>query len=203
VNIDIDKEFVFGCVSVYQDSESTVDSFQVKISMQVQTESAKEYNTAYERIRFWFHNIMQDCVLISVDDPRLEIWKATQLRCLCLPLSPGEHALAMMLMAKLTAITEGTMSIERVSVACAENDHVWYHCTGDEYLHWFDDAGWWTDTRPVYATETRPATSKNKVIALSRTSDWKAHDLDWAGPADATGSVSLITDLNRNEDKSI
>lgn len=156
------------------------------------TDNNKEYNCAYERVKFWMHNIMHHAVLVQHDDTKIRAWRDTGLRCMDFPIAPVDQALALMLMSKLNAITEGRLEIRQVAVSSAADDFITYTCDSQDVLHWFDSPGWWKDPGPTFSTALKRTTSNQKIISIYREQDWSAHDLAWCGNHDSAGSVTLL-----------
>lgn len=200
MNVEVEKIFSFG--AVFDDPNNTpwINTYEVRLHMTVATEHVAEYNMAYERLKHWFEQVMQDCVLVSSTSQRSTAWKDTGLRLLDFPVVPVDQVIGLMLMRKLTAITEGRIMITRVSITSPADDFVTYHCDLGDDLHWFEDSGWWSDPRPVHSSSHNRSRNNGKVISISRSQDWKDHDLDWpaAGDVGGNGNVSLLPGTDRD-----
>lgn len=192
MNVDLEKTFSFSCLLLNSDEKPWINSYDVRIQMNPNTTDRSEYNVAYSRLKYWIDQIMQDSVLCELHDPRMPALTSAGLRCLDFPVDPVDQVVGMMLMSKLTAICENKFHIQQLAINSLADDFVWYMCDKQDDLHWFESPGWWNDTRPVYNTARKNPKNSGKVIAMSRTSDWKDHDLDWITTVMTTGNVSVL-----------
>lgn len=199
MNIELQKTFVFPSILVGSELGPWVNSYEVRIDMRVITDRGSEYNIAYERMKFWFQDIMHSAVLIHQDDPKLQTWRDTGLACLDFPEKPLDQIMSLMLMSKLTAMVEGRLEISRIGVASAADDHVVYFCDHTDDLHWFAQPGWWQDPGPAHTTDARRGRRSGKVISISPVQDWKQHDLDWPLDTDSAGNVATITSFIKDD----
>lgn len=198
MNVELEKNFSFPSVLVMADADPWINHYDVQIRMRVTTAVSSEYDTAYRRMKFWFHDIMHSAVLIHRDDTKLRSWRDTGMTCLDFPENPMDQVLGLMLMSKLTAIVENRLEILQVGVSSPADDWVTYFCDATDDLHWFEQPGWWKDPGPMCSTPDNAHRRSGKVISLTRTQDWKQHDLDWARAEDATGNVAVIENFDRD-----
>lgn len=199
MNIELEKTFSFPGILVGNELGPWINRYDVRIDMRVTTDQGREYNIAYERMKFWFQDIMHSAVLIHREDPKLHTWRDTGLACLDFPEKPLDQVLAFMLMSKLTAIVEGRLMILRIGVSSAADDDVMYFCDQEDELHWFEQPGWWQDPGPIYTTDARRGRRSGKVISISPAQDWKQHDLDWPTDIDSVGNVATITSFVKDD----
>jgi hypothetical protein len=201
MNIDIEKTLAFSSVLVIQDRDPCINEYVVRLRLHVECQDNHEYNIAYLRIKHWFHEIMQDSVLIESQDPRLQAWRSVDIRCMDFPVAPQDQSLSLMLMSKLSAITEDRITISQVAISSPRDDDVVYVCDQGDGLHWFDEVGWWQDPGPVHATDVRRGRKSLKVISMPRTQDWAQHGLDWSDSTDDDTVTATITPFVKNEEK--
>ena len=198
MNVELEKTFSFPSVLVGANTGPWINHYDVQIQMRVTTDVSSEYDIAYRRMKFWFQDIMHSAVLIHKDDAKLRSWRDTGMTCLDFPEHPVDQLLGLMLMSKLTAIVEGRMEILRVSVCSPADDWVTYFCDQTDNLHWFEQSGWWRDPGPMCCTPDSTYRKSGKVISLTRTQDWKQHDLDWVQTEDVSGNVAIIENFDRD-----
>lgn len=192
MNVDLEKTFSFSCLLCNQDEKPWINSYDVRIQLSSNTIDRSDYNVAYSRLKFWINQIMQDSVLCELHDPRMPALTSVGLRCLDFPVDPIDQVVGMMLMAKLTAICENKFNIQQLAISSIADDFVWYICDKQDDLHWFESPGWWNDTGSAYNTTRKKPKNTGKVIAISRISNWKDHDLDWNTNAGTMGNVSVL-----------
>jgi len=198
MNIEMEKMFSFPSVLVSSEQGPWINRYEVRVDMRVITDHSSEYNIAYERMKFWFLDTMHSAVLIHREDAKLRSWLDTAMSCLDFPENPVDHVVGLMLMSKLTAMVEGRLEISRVGVSSAADDWVTYFCDVTDDLHWFQQPGWWSDPGPVCSTSDKTHRRSGKVISLTRTQDWKQHDLEWPRAEDSAGNVAVIENFDRD-----
>lgn len=166
-----------------------INNYSVRMEFTTMTEDNHQHNIAYRRMKFWFNEVMESCVLIAPDDKRLSTWQQTGTKVLILPEDPVDQLVGIMLYSKISAIVQEKFIIDEISISSPIDDDVIYHHFSDENLGPFVESGWWNDSRPIW--QNKPARSKGKVISLDRSPDWKDHDLDW--PNDQESNILEMT----------
>ena len=147
-----------------------------------------QQNIAYERMKFWFEEVLDGAIFIHENHPDLKRWQATGARIITMPHDPVDQIIGIMLCSKLNAIMEDRLQVTDVEIWSRAGD-------GMSYLHnWQENLGplsredWWTDPRPVWGPRGRES---GKIVNLDRSGDWAAHDLDWE-PSDPKVSNTVV-----------
>lgn len=200
MNVEMEKVFSFSALVLDPDHAAWINTWDVHLRMRALGDN-RGYNTAYSRMKFWFNDIMQDSILISHDHAQLSVWRHTGMRTIEFPTEPLDQVIGLMLMSKLNAMTEGRLEISQVSVTSMADDFVTYFCDHGDHLHWFDEPGWWRDSSPNHAMTPRRNRTSGKVIAMSRTQDWKNHDLDWGTVPGNINNISVLANRDRDDPK--
>jgi len=172
-----------------------INNYSVRIEFATDTQDNQEHNVAYGRMKFWFHEVMESSVLISQDSNMIKSWQDTGARVLIFPEDPVDQLVGMMIYAKITAITQGKLMVDQISISSPLDDDVIYHHYAEETLGPFENPGWWSDAKPTWQIKSNRG--KGKVISLDRAPDWKDHDLDW--DTNHNTDVVVLTS-NNNED---
>lgn len=174
--------------------------YDAVIGMTSVSEDLAEINIAYQRMKFWFYEIMKNSVVISDDFPSLDAWRATQTRCLVLPQEPVDQLMGIMLYRKMDAVVQGRLNITDVGISSTLDEEIIYHHDSDEDQGCLSQDGWWSDPRPTWSLDSPRHRRNSKVINLRRQAEWKDHDLDW-DPDDSSGDdgVVVVTDFGRDE----
>jgi len=181
---------------VHQDQFNT-NRYTATLDLATVTANNQEQNVAYERLKFWFYDVMQDSIMIRDSNPDLRKWMATGARILCLPDDPVDQLVGIMLCLKLNAIMENRIVCTNVAVASELGDDM-------SYLHNYQEsqgplavAGWWSDSRPNWLSAG--SGKKDKVISLDRSPDWKHHDLDWQDTAKEADDNVVFARFEKDE----
>jgi len=182
---------------VHQDQLNT-NRYTVTLDLATVTENHLEQNVAYERLKFWIYDVMQDSIMIRDTNPDLRKWMSTGARIICLPDDPVDQLVGIMLCSKLNAIMENRMICTNVAVSSELGDDMAYLHNYQESQGPLAAAGWWSDNRPIWSSAG--SGKKDKVISLDRSLDWKQHDLDWCGIAKEADDNVVFARFEKDED---
>ena len=161
---------------------------------------AAEHSVAYERMDHWFKTVMQDSVLISAEDPKLQAYAATGQRLLIFPEDPVDQLVGIMLCLKLNSMTEGRLVITDVDLSSVNGDEMTYQHNHTEAIGPMATAGWWQDPRPSWTTAGAKSPS-TKVVSLSRSPEWHAVGLDWPNRKYTPDSAVVFAEFDRDDNQ--
>lgn len=195
----LSKRFGFYTGLVY-DGRFMINHHNADLKILTVSDSNDEQNTAYERMKYWIHHVLDDSIMISAQDPAIDAWLATPSRLLILPDDPCDQIVGIMLYLKLNAIMENRMVVTDTEIWSTQGDQMSYlHTAGENVGPNLGQDGWWVDARPNWSID-RPR-DQGKVISLDRVPEWKDFNLHWES-ADSPKSDSVVfADFGRNEDK--
>lgn len=200
MNVRLSRDFEFSAILASARYETPViNHYTVSVRMAIVSDHSDQYNTAYQRMKFWF-DLMSNSVLIEENHEHLSAWAKTAARIMMLPEEPCDQIIGMMLFCKLQAICEDTMQIQEVSITSAADDYITYYHDMNEALGPLAVQGWWHDSSPNHVTAQSRRRGSGKVISLDRPMEWKDVDLDWDNESDATSSV-VFADFARDDNK--
>jgi len=180
MNVNLSRTWTIAAMLVSERYDHPqINPYTITVTMTTQAEDQTEINVAFERIKFWFLDVMSDAVLIAQDHPMLDQWIKTGIRCLVFPEDPVDQLVGIMTYCKLDAMVEDRIQINHVSISSILDDHVTYHHDHDDVLGPFVSQGWWNDLRPIWTNQKKQRQSGSKIISLDRQPAWKDHDLAW------------------------
>lgn len=195
----LSKRFGFYTGVVYE-GRFMINHHNLDLKLLTVSDSNDEQNTAYERMKYWIHHVLDDSILIAEHDPTLTTWLATNSRVVVLPDDPCDQIVGIMLYLKLNAIMENRMVVTDTEVWSTQGDQMSYlHSAGENVGPNLGQDGWWVDPRPTWSTD-RPR-DHGKVISLDRSSEWKDYNLNWGSKDDPKQDSVVFADFGRNEDK--
>lgn len=199
MNVQLKKRFEVLTGQVYQGRYMT-NRYSADLDLLTVSEHSDQQNIAYDRMKFWMYEVLQDSILISDRSERLVAWGATDARILALPEEPVDQIVGIMLYLKLNAIMENRMVVTRVSLASAEGDNTYYIHNHGEGLGALGDSGWWADSRPCWIL---PQTHRDhgKIVTLDRVPEWVDHDLGWADDHQDKKDTVVFADFRRDADE--
>lgn len=200
MNARLRKSFGWYSGMVYQ-GRFMVNHFNCQLDLLTVSESASEQNTAYERMKYFMHSIMDDSLLIAQDDPMLNQYFETGARLIVLPDEPVDQIIGIMLYLKLNAIMENRLVVTRTETWSTQGDQTSYiHVAGENVGPNLGQDGWWVDNRPVWSS-ARPKIN-GKIVNLERLADWKDHDLTWESGIDKDRTDSVVfAKFDKNENQ--
>lgn len=197
MNVRLKKTFKWSSAVVYE-SRFVINHYRADVTMITVSDDNEEQNIAYERSKMFIHGVMEDAILISQSNPRIEAYQNTDARLIALPQEPVDQIIGMMLYLKLNAIMENRIVVIDVSLSSSAGDSMYYLHSSGESLAPLDRDGWWTDARPCwYDTQEK---TQDKVVNLSRVPEWKDQDLDWTDNNLTDNSV-VFAKFGKNEEE--
>lgn len=198
MNVRLRKNLVWYSGLVFQEN-FCVNHYEADIDLMTVTSDHNEQNIAYERMKSWVYQVLNDSILISENDPSLPRFQATGARIIILPEPPVDQILGIMLYLKLNSIMQNRMVVTDVTVKSSQGDDMCYlHSVGESFGENLVNDGWWSDPRPTW-TDARPR-GKEKVVALDRFPEWKDYGLEWDN-GDAKGQNVVFAKFNKNENQ--
>jgi transcriptional regulator CtsR len=105
MNVRLKKEFAFSTGLVF-DGNYAINQYMMTVSMVTNTNDHREQNVAYERVKYWIHNVLDHSVLIQQDSELLPAFLATGQRVITVSEAPVDQIIGIMLYSKLNAIDE-------------------------------------------------------------------------------------------------
>lgn len=184
------------CVSY--DQGHAVNQYLLQIEFGSDTDDENQQTVAYQRIKWWIHEVMQGCVLLNHQDELLPAYLGTRQRVLAMPVDPVDDVVALMLYYKLNAIVEQRLSIDRIKLSSDQGDNVWYVHGNDEPPVQIEPTSWWLDSAPTWIDkDCMKFPSQAKVVELERRSTWEDLGLGWADTDDRPDGNVIFTNFGK------
>lgn len=194
MNVRLRKEFVFNSGIVFQD-QYLINQYHVVLDMITTEAKSHQQNIAYERIKFWISEIMENSVMMPIGHHRAAAFVNTGQRVITLPEEPLDQIVGIMLCCKLNAVCEDRLLITDVTLSsrCGE-DMVYLH-SFDENIGPFSANGWWNDAKLIYNNIHE---HHDNIVPLSQVTPWKDLGLDWEETQPQDSKV-VFADFKRDE----
>ena len=176
MNARIEKDFYFQTGLHFAD-EFWINSYDVTLSMTVETESELEQNVAVERITYYIKNILQNSILVdAIDTASIEKYKQAGMRVCELPAEPYDQLFASVLLLKLNAIMEGRLHITDMVLGSVMSDGVRYNIVSEIAENTYSKQMWWNkaDTS-INNMDVAPV----NVVKLFDDNEWQAMQMGW------------------------
>ena len=200
MNTRLRKTFGFYTGMVY-DSRFLVNHYNLELNLLTVSKDNIEQNIAYERMKYWIYNVIDDSILISADSDKLSAFENTGSRLLVLPCQPVDQIIGIMLYLKLNAIMENRIVVTSTEIWSTQGDSMSYLHNHEENLGAdLAQDGWWVDSRPTWQSQGQRVT-RDKIVSLDRMADWKDFDLGWGSPGQDIDKRVVFADFARDEDQ--
>lgn len=197
MNVRLKKSFEFYTGLFYQ-GQFLANHYFLDLDMIAVSEDRHDHSIAYERLKFWIGDVLDDSLLIGHEDPALDTVLSLEGRVMVLPDEPVDQIIGIMLYLKLNAIMENRLVVAATHLRSVQGDMTGYvHIGGENLGPNLGKDGWWSDARPVYSLNRRAGAGN--VINLARSAEWADYDLAWkSDPTDPPGNV-LVAKFPRDE----
>lgn len=195
--IRLEKLLTWTCCVSY-DQGHVVNQYLLHLEFGNGTDDEQQQTTAYQRMKWWIHEVMQDSLLLNQQDELLPIYISTRQRVLAMPADPVDDVVALMLFYKLNAIVEQRLIIDRIKLSSDQGDNVWYVHGNDEPLVELEATSWWLDPSPAWVDkDCMKFSNQSKVVELERRSSWEDLGLGWEPSESKPQGDVIFTDFGK------
>lgn len=195
--IRLEKLMTWTCCVSY-DQGHVVNQYLLQMEFSSGTDDEQQQTTAYQRIKWWIHDVMQNSLLLNQTDELLPVYANTRQRVLAMPADPVDDVVALMLFYKLNSIVEQRLVIDRIKLSSDQGDNVWYVHDNDEPPVEIEPNSWWLDSGPTWIDkDCMKFSTEHKVVELERRSSWEDLGLGWEPQSDQPQGNVIFTEFGR------
>lgn len=174
----IEKDFYFQ-TAVHFEGKFYVNSYDITLSILVETTSIGEQNIAMERTDYFLTALLQNSVLVhNTDTDAIKKYMAAGLNVCELPEEPYDQILSLVLLLKLNAIMEGRLQITDLVLGSVLSEGVRFTVVSEVAENIFAGNHWWNNTA-MRLTDLMPEISKDNIVKLFNDEDWADIGLSW------------------------
>jgi hypothetical protein len=178
MNIRIEKDFFFQS-AVHFENKFYINSYEVSLSMLVETESMREQQVAMDRIAHFIEEVLQNSILVhNKDTASIKKYSKANIRVCELPEQPYDQIISMILLLKLNAIMEGRIKITDMIMGSAMSEGVKYNTVSEVAEGAFSGNTWWNKSCTCMKNHEE-TTSDDNIVQLFDDSKWADMDLSW------------------------
>lgn len=180
MSITISRDFTFQAAIYFKES-FLMNLYDLTLYMDVNTESIREQNIAMERIKYFLSNCLENSVFVQDTEKKvIEQYYNAGLKLSTLPEEPYDQIIALLLLVKLNAITEGKLTITDIILGSRLSDDVKFSCDLSSPLGPFQESGWWTGASAT-SYDISKIIKKEKIVKLVKPQiiEWDQFDLEW------------------------
>lgn len=174
-NTRIEKDFYFHAALHFENS-FYINVYDVTISFLVESDSPHEQTIAMERVTHFIDNELKNCIFVYATDERaIERYLTAGLRVCELPEEPYDQIIAMVLLQKVNAITEGKLHATDMTLASVMSDGVRYNMVCEISENALDGDFWWNSPD----NSLSKGDTQDNVVLLFRQDVWDDLGLSW------------------------
>jgi hypothetical protein len=153
--------------------------YDIDLHFNVETENIKEQNIALERIKFYLAECLEYSIFVhDKEEDAIEKYMSANLKVSVLPEEPYDQIVAIMLMTKLNAITEGRLVITDISISSRMSDGVSCMHDIDDNIGPFITKDWWNEGN-TKINNYKYSPKNKKILKLIKPIDWVDVYLNW------------------------
>lgn len=188
MSVRIEKDFYFQA-ALHFEGQFYVNSYDLTLSMLVETDNIREQNIAMERTTHFLHSVIQNSILVKQskhnteeDVKVIENYKNANIRICELPEEPYDQILGMALIQKLNAIMEGRLKITDMVIGSVLSDDVRFSLVSEISEAALAGNHWWNkSTICINEEEAKAADNKSKgnIVKLFDDTAWVDLGLSW------------------------
>ncbi len=157
-----------------------MNTYDVDLSFNVETESPKDQSTAIDRVSYFLEECLGDSILVDkTEKAAIEKFINADLKVCTLPEEPYDQIIGIMLIVKLNAIMEGKLVLTDITITSRLSDDIYCHHSIDETIGPFIDNDWWNDNTPKITSVTKSNNSKKVVKLIKSGVSWDDLMLNW------------------------
>ena len=198
VRLKYDLHFNAG---VYYNSNTILNNYSLRLWMITNTELAEDQNTAFERMKYFVYNHVDNTMFIDrAEQEQCAKFLQAGLSITTMPGDPVDQLIGIMLYHKLNAIMEQRMTIVETELSSSQGQAMTYlHSEGENTLG-VEAPAWWQSADLAHSDFALP--ESEKVVSMQTTMAWRDLDLAWSElpPAIDHGNIVVFADFKPNNE---
>ena len=198
VRLKYDLHFNAG---VYYASNTILNNYSLRLWMITNTELAEDQNTAFERMKYFVYNHVDNTMFIDgAEQEQCEKFLQAGLSITTMPGDPVDQLIGIMLYHKLNAIMEQRMTIVETELSSSQGQAMTYlHSEGENTLG-VEAPTWWLSADLAHSDFALP--ESEKVVSMQTTTAWRDLDLAWSElpPSMDHGNIVVFADFKPNNE---
>ena len=198
VRLKYDLHFNAG---VYYNGNTILNNYSLRLWMITNTELPEDQNTAFERMKFFVYNHVDNTMFIDrAEQEQCAKFLQAGLSITTMPGDPVDQLIGIMLYHKLNAIMEQRMTIVETELSSAQGQAMTYlHSEGENTLG-VEPPGWWLSADLSHSDFALP--ESEKVVSMQTTTAWRDLDLAWSDlpPSTDHGNIVVFADFKPNNE---
>jgi len=189
----IKREFNF-IAGIWLENQYQIGIYSFTMFIDILTENPYEQSIALERMKYLVDDRIANSVFIESSEKKvIDTFTNLGMKVCVLPVEPYDQALAIPLLLKMNAITEGKFNITHMSFKSHLSDDVEYLIDiEDDFEPYNDKTCWWNDSGSNIL-DNKKTNKKDKIVKLHKDNEWAELDLGWKHPCKPEASEIIFT----------
>jgi hypothetical protein len=178
VTTRVKREFSF-VAGIWLEGEYQIGLYSFTVFIEIFTDNPYEQSVALERMKYFTDECLTNCVFVEATEKKvIDTLTSLGMKVCVLPLEPYDQAIAIPLLMKLNAITEGKFHITNMSFKSQISDDVEYLIDIEDEVEAYNTKNsWWNDTGSNISD--KKSNKKDKIVKLHKDNEWSELDLGW------------------------
>jgi len=174
----VKREFNF-VAGIWLHGEYQIGMYSFTVFIEILTDDPYEQSVALERMKYFTDECLTNCVFVEVTEKKvIDTLTSLGMKVCVLPLEPYDQAIAIPLLMKLNAITEGKFHITNMSFKSQISDDVEYLIDIEDEVEAYNTKNsWWNDSGSNISD--KKSNKKDKIVKLHKDNEWSELDLGW------------------------
>jgi hypothetical protein len=167
--------------AVHFEGTFAINTYNIELSIDVQTEDPREQQIALERIKYIFSECLESCVFVNKNETKsIDAYLKAGIKVCTIPEDPFDQIVAAVLLSKFNTITENKIHITDIKIKSLICDDVVFFVSDNEDISFTDlDNGWWNANNAAIS-DIQKTSKKEKIVEIKReTVDWNTLGLTW------------------------
>jgi hypothetical protein len=191
----IQRDFTFHAAAYYAET-FLMNTYDIQLTMTVETDSIREQNIAMDRIKFMIYEVFDNAVFVAESEKKvIEKYKDAGLKVCVLPEEPYDQIIALLLMLKFEAISENKLNMFDIILTSKLSDEVRFKEDIVIAQATYPMQGWWNDSSPSLTCNVKLKNKKEKVVKLVSTNEWNDLGLSWKEKSEPTNEIMFTSEI--------
>lgn len=191
VRVKRDFNFIAG---IWLHDEYQIGIYSFTMFIDILTEEPYEQTIALDRMKFIVDECITNSVFVESSEKKIiDTFTNLGMKVCVLPLEPYDQAIAVALLLKMNAITDGKFSITNMSFKSQLSDDVEYLIDiEDDFELYHVKNSWWNDSGSNIS-DNKTTNKKDKIVKLHKNNEWAELDLGWKHSSKPEASEIIFT----------
>lgn len=192
----IERDFNFQA-GVYFEGNFIMAVYDITLGMDVETDSIHEQNIAMDRINYFLSECVANSIFVEAGEKQvIQNYVNADIKVCTMPEEPYDQILALLMIVKLNAITEGRLVVTDLVLDSSLSDGVRFtYDIESASMHPFGKKGWWQE--PTCSITDLKISKKDKVVRLKKKSDWTSAGLEWTDSPVKSAEIIFTADSEK------